>query len=59
MNDTALLKDLAFKSRDNPQDRLALYVELLEAHIKSQDALLETFQQELDQILIELSQEQS
>ena len=59
MNDIARLKDLAFKSRDNPQDRLALYVELLEAHIQSQDALLETFQQELDQILIELSQEQS
>ena len=59
MNDTDRLKDLAFKSRDNPQDRLALYVELLEAHIQSQDALLETFQQELDQILIELSQEQS
>ena len=59
MNDTALLKDLAFKSRDNPQDRLALYVELLEAHIQSQDELLETFQQELDLILIELSQEQS
>ena len=59
MNDTALLKDLAFKSRDNPQDRLALYVELLEAHIQSQDELLKTFQQELDQILIELSQEQS
>lgn len=59
MNDTALLKDLAFKSRDNPQDRLALYVELLEAHIQSQDALLETFQQELDQILIELTKEQS
>lgn len=59
MNDTARLKDLAFKSRDNPQDRLALYVELLEAHIRSQDALLETFQQELDQIIIELSQEQS
>jgi hypothetical protein len=59
MNDTALLKDLAFKSRDNPQDRLALYVELLEAHIQSQDELLETFKQELDQILIELTQEQS
>jgi hypothetical protein len=59
MNDTALLKDLAFKSRDNPQDRLTLYVELLEAHIQSQDALLETFQQELDQILIELTKEQS
>jgi hypothetical protein len=58
MNDTALLKDLAFKSRDNPQDRLALYVELLEAHIQSQDALLELCQQELDQIFIELTQEQ-
>jgi len=54
-----LLKDLAFKSRDNPQDRLALYVELLEAHIQSQDALLETFQQELDLLLIELTQEQA
>ncbi len=53
------LKDLAFKSRDNPQDCLALYVELLEAHIQSQDALLETFQQELDQIFIELTKEQS
>ena len=59
MNDTALLKDLAFKSRDNPQDRLALYVELLEAHIQSQDALLETFQQELALLLIELTQEKS
>jgi hypothetical protein len=59
MNDTALLKDLAFKSRNNSQDRLALYVELLEAHIQSQDELLETFRQELDLILIELSQEQS
>jgi hypothetical protein len=53
------LKDLAFKSRNHPQERLALYVELLEAHIKHQDDLLATFQQELDQILIELSQEQS
>ena len=59
MNDTALLKDLAFQSSNNPQDRLALYVELLEAHIQSQDALLELFQQELNQILIELTQEQS
>jgi hypothetical protein len=59
MNDTALLKDLAFKSRDNPQDRLALYVELLEAHIQSQDALLELCQQELDLLLTELTQEKS
>ena len=59
MNDTTLLKDLAFKSRDNPQDRLALYVELLEAHIQSQDALLELCHKELDLLLTELTQEQS
>jgi hypothetical protein len=59
MNDLARLKTLAFKSRDNPQDCLALYVELLEAHIQSQDALLETTQQELDLILIELLQEKT
>ena len=53
------LKDLAFKSRDNPQDRLVLYVELLEAHIQSQDAVLELFQQELDHLLTELTQEKS
>jgi hemerythrin-like domain-containing protein len=53
------LKDLAFKSSKNPQDQIACYVELLEAHIETQNQLLETFQQELDQILIELSQEQS
>ena len=50
---------LAAKYSSNPRDRLAFHVGLLEAHIRSQDALLETFQQELDQILIELSQEQS
>ena len=50
---------LAAKYSSNPRDRLAFHVGLLEAHIRSQDALLETFQQELDQIIIELSQEQS
>ena len=53
------LKDMAYASRNNPQECLALYVELLEAHIKQQDQLLETFQQELDQIIIELSKEQA
>jgi hypothetical protein len=53
------LKDLAFKSRNHPQERLALYVELLEAHIRQQDQLLENFKQELDEIKIELSKEQS
>ena len=50
---------LAAKYSSNPRDRLAFHVGLLESHIRSQDALLETFQQELDQILIELTQEQS
>ena len=50
---------LAAKYSSNPRDRLAFHVGLLEAHIRSQDALLETFKQELDQILIELTQEQS
>ena len=59
MNDIALLKDLAHKSRDNSQDRIACYVELLEAHIETQNHLLETFKQELDQIVLELLQEQS
>jgi hypothetical protein len=53
------LKDLAFKSRDNPQDRLDLYVELLEAHIQSQDALLELCHKELDLLLTAFTQEQS
>ena len=53
------LKDLAYQSSSNPQEQLTSYVELLEAHIQHQDRLLETFQQEFDQILFELSQEQS
>ncbi len=53
------LKDLAFESRDNPQDRLALYDELLEAHIQSQDALLELCHKELDLLLTAFTQEQS
>ena len=53
------LKDLAYASRSHPQERLALYVELLEAHIQQQDQLLETYKQELDQIIIELSKEQA
>ena len=53
------LKDLAFKSSNDPQEQIACYVALLESHIETQNHLLETFQQELDQILIELTQEQS
>jgi hemerythrin-like domain-containing protein len=53
------LKDLAHKSRDNPQDRLACYVELLEAHIETQNELIATFEQELGLLSIELTQEKS
>ena len=59
MNDLAYFKELAFKNGGNAQDQIACYVELLEAHIGSQNALLQVTQHELDQILIELSQEKS
>jgi hypothetical protein len=54
-----LLKDLAFQSSNNPQEQIACYVALLESHIETQNHLLETFQQELDLLLTELTQEQS
>ena len=52
-------EQLAAKFSDNQADRLAYHVGLLEAHIRHQDDLLETFQQELDQIIVELTKEQS
>jgi hypothetical protein len=54
-----LLKDLAFKSSNNPQEQIACYFALLESHIETQNHLLETFQQELDLLLLELTQEKS
>lgn len=59
MNALAYLKELAFKAGDNAQDQIALYVELLEAHIETQTHLLEITQQELALLLIELTQEKS
>ena len=53
------LKDLAYASRNNPQECIALYVELLEAHIQQQDRLLETFRQELDEVINLLSRNKS
>jgi hypothetical protein len=53
------LKDLAYKSSTDPQEQIACYVALLESHIETQNHLLETFQQELDLLLIELTQEQA
>jgi hypothetical protein len=59
MTDLAYLKELAFKAGDNAQDQIALYVELLEAHIGCQNALIATFEQELGLLSIELTQEKS
>jgi hypothetical protein len=53
------LKDFAYASRNHPQERLALYVELLEAHIRQQDQLLENFKQELDEVINLLSRSKS
>jgi hypothetical protein len=53
------LKDFAHASRSNPEECLALYVELLESHIQRQEELLANFQHELNQIRIELTKEQS
>ena len=53
------LKDFAYASRSHPQERLALYVELLESHIQRQEELLENFKQELDEVINLLSRTQS
>ena len=50
---------LAAKYSDNQADRLAYHVGLLEAHIRHQEELLETFQQEYDQIITQIHKEQS
>jgi len=59
MNDLAFLKELAFTAHDNPQDQIACYVELLEAHIETKNELIATFEQELGLLSIELTQEKS
>ena len=53
------LAQLAASHSINYADRLGLHIKLLEAHIRSQDEVLKTFQQELNLLLIELSQEKS
>jgi len=53
------LKDFAYASRRHPQERLALYVELLESHIQRQEELLENFKQELDEVINLLSRSRS
>ena len=53
------LKDFAYASSGNPEECLALYVELLESHIQRQDQLLENFKQELDEVINLLSRSRS
>ena len=53
------LSQLAAKYSDNQADRLAYHVGLLEAHIRYQNELLETFQGEFDQIIIQMNKDQS
>jgi len=53
------LKDFAYASRSHPQERLTLYVELLESHIQRQEELLENFKQELDEVINLLSRSRS
>lgn len=50
---------LAAKYSDNQADRLAYHVGLLEAYIRHQEELMATFQQEYDQIIIQIHKEQS
>jgi hypothetical protein len=50
---------LAAKHSDNQADRLAYHVGLLEAYVQYQEQLLQICQQELSQIITELSQEQA
>jgi hypothetical protein len=47
------------QDKEDQQEQLASSIELLEALIQHQKQLLETYRQELDQIRIELSKEQS
>jgi len=59
MSTLETIAQLAAMYSTNQADRLAFHVGLLEEYIKAQDRLLDTFTQELDQIIIELSQEKS
>ena len=59
MNDLATLKNIAKKRHDNLQDRQTYYVELLEDHIKTQNEVIETFEQELSILTFALTQEKS
>ena len=48
---------VATKYSEDPRNRLAFHVGMLEAHIRSQDRLIEILEQEVRQLIIEINQE--
>jgi hypothetical protein len=50
---------LANKYSEDPRTRLAFHVGMLEAHIRSQDRLIEILEQEVRQLIIEINQEKA
>jgi hypothetical protein len=58
MTQLETFNQIAAKYSSNQADRLAFHVGLLEGHIKAQDRLMETFRQELDEVINLLSRTQ-
>jgi hypothetical protein len=52
------METAAAKYSDDPRTRLAYHVGMLEAHIRSQNYLIEVLEQEVRQLIIEINQEQ-
>jgi hypothetical protein len=59
MNTLQTLEALAAKYSDDPRNRLAFHVGMLEAHIRSQDRLIEILEQEVRQLILEINQEKA
>jgi hypothetical protein len=59
MNTLQAFEALAATYSDDPRTRLAYHVGLLQGHIRSQDHTIAILQQEISQLIIELSKEQA
>jgi hypothetical protein len=59
MNTLQAFESLAATYSDDPRTRLAYHVGLLQGHIRSQDHTIAILQQEISQLIIELSKEQA
>ena len=59
MNTLQAFESLAARYSDDPRTRLAYHLGLLQGHIRSQDHTIEILQQEIRQLINELSLEQS